>query len=121
MLTYFELSSLVQAKDGTFKVPPHMGKYMYLDCHLKRCLSKEERDALFKEHPKPDLAFCNPPKVDRYMADFLGKRMPREHDNELVKLQSTTLAIVRPLARQTSLKQQIGLHRPHFADSIADL
>ena len=107
VLTYFEPSSLVQAKEGTFKVPPHMGKY--LDCHLKRCLSKEERDALFKEHPKPDLASCNPPKVDRYMADFLGTRMPREHDNELVKLQSTTLAIVRPLASAWSHLMDAGL------------
>ena len=50
VLTYFEPSSLVQAKEGTFKVPPHMGKY--LDCHLKRCLSKEERDALFKRETR---------------------------------------------------------------------
>ena len=84
-------------------MPPHMGKY--LDCHLKRCLSKEERDALFKEHPKPDLASCNPPKVDRYMADFLGKRMPREH----VKLQSATLAIVHPLASAWSHLMDAGL------------
>jgi hypothetical protein len=34
----------------------------YLEKHLKRCLSKEDRKALFKEHAKPEA-----PKVDKYM------------------------------------------------------
>ena len=47
----------------------------YLDKHMKRCLSKEERDAMFKEHPKPDLQSCNPPKVDKYISEFLGETL----------------------------------------------
>ena len=66
----------------------------YLDKHMKRCLSKEEREAMFKE---PDLQSCNPPKVDKYMSEFLGKRLPKEHDAELAKIQAAILAGVRPL------------------------
>ena len=43
---------LVEAKEGTFKVSRSMQRY--IDKHLRRCLTKEERDALFKEHPRPD-------------------------------------------------------------------
>ena len=50
----------MEAKEGTSKVPRIMQKY--LDKHMKRCLTKEERDALFKEHPRPDLASCVPPE-----------------------------------------------------------
>ena len=64
---------------------------------MTRCLTKEERDALFKEHRRPDLDSSTPPKVDRYIADFLGKRLPKEHDAELAKVQSAILASVRPL------------------------
>jgi len=32
---------------------------------------KEEHEALFKEYPRPDLDFCAPPKVDKYVS-FLG-------------------------------------------------
>ena len=48
----------------------------YLNKHMKRCLTKEVREALFKEHPRPDLDTCVPPKIDKYMAKFLGKCMP---------------------------------------------
>jgi hypothetical protein len=38
-----------------------------------------------------------PPKVDKYVSEFLGKKFPRDHDNELVKIQATVLACIRPL------------------------
>ena len=65
--------------------------------HLKRCLSKEEREALFKEHPRPDVDTCVPPKVDKYLFDFLGKRFPKQQDADLTKIQSAVLATVRPV------------------------
>ena len=65
--------------------------------HLKRCLPKEEREALFKEHPRPDLHSAVPPKVDKYVQDFLGKCMPKDHDFELSKTQSAILASFWPL------------------------
>ena len=75
----------VKAKDGTFQTPKSMRKC--LEKHLRRCVSKEEREALFKEHPKPDLPVCAPPRVDKFMTDFLGKRLPKERDHDLSKIQ----------------------------------
>ena len=64
---------------------------------MKHCLTKEEREALFKEHPRPDLDSCVPPKVDKYMSEFWGKRMSKERDSELAKIQSAVLASIHPL------------------------
>ena len=94
-LASFDPSSLVKTKEGTFRAPQAMEKY--LNKHLKRCLSKEEREAIFKEHPKPDLDSSVPPKADRYMIDFLGKRFPKEKDSKLSKIQAAILATIRPL------------------------
>ena len=80
-LANFDPSSLVKTKEGTFRAPQAIEKY--LNKHLKRCLSKEEREAIFKEHPKPDLDSSMPPKADRYMIDFLGKHFPKEKASEL--------------------------------------
>jgi hypothetical protein len=55
----------------------------YLEKHLKRCLPKEEREALFIEHPKPDLDATSAPKVGKYVSDFLGKKLPRDHNLDL--------------------------------------
>lgn len=94
-LTDFDPADLVKAKEGTFDTPDTMKKY--LEKHLRRCLSKEERDALFKEHPKPNLAVCAPPKVDKFISDFLGKRLPKDQDQDLTKIQAAILACARPL------------------------
>ena len=64
--------------------------------HLQKCLSKEEREALFKEHPHPDIDVGAPPKVDKYVADFLGKRFPKDHDSELSRIQAAVLATIHP-------------------------
>ena len=48
----FDPASLVRSREGTMKVPRSIQKY--LDKHLSHCLTKEEREALFKEHPRPD-------------------------------------------------------------------
>ena len=58
------------------KVPRSIQKY--LDKHLRHCLMKEEREALFRECPGPDLDTTLAPKADRYISDFLGKKFPRE-------------------------------------------
>ena len=106
-LTEFDPASLVKSKEGTFSVPSVMKKY--LNKHMKRCLSKEEREAIFKEHPKPDLHSCSPPKVDKYISEFLGKRLPKEHDSELAKIQSAILAGVHPLTSAWQLLLDNGL------------
>lgn len=70
---------------------------------MKRCLSKEESEALFKEHPRPDLLSCSPLKFDKYMSEF-GKCLPKAGDTDLTKIQSSVLAVMRPL---TSAWQQL--------------
>ena len=79
-LSVFNLGDLMKTKDGTFKVPKYMKSY--LNKHMKHCLTKE---ALFKDHSRPDLDSCVPPKIDKYMSEFLGKRMPKERDLELAR------------------------------------
>ena len=91
----FDPASLVRSKEGTMKVPKPIQRY--LDKHLKHCLTKEEREALFKEHPRPDLEATLAPKVDKYISDFLGKKFPREQDTELMKIQTAVLACICPL------------------------
>ena len=89
----------------------------YLNKHMKRCLTKEEREALFKEYPKPDLDTCVPPKVDKYMSEFLGKHMPKERDTELAKIQSAVLVSIRPLTSASAwqLLLDAGLEKdPHM-------
>ena len=91
----FDPASLVRSREGTMKVPRSIQKY--LDKHLRHCLMKEEREALFKEHPRPDFDTTLAPKAERYMSDFLGKKFPREQDTELMKIQTAVLACIRPL------------------------
>ena len=52
-LPCFDPAELVRSREGTFKAPKVIQQYV--DKHFRRCLLKEERDALFKEHPRPDL------------------------------------------------------------------
>lgn len=108
-ITDFDPASIVQSKDGAIKVPRVIVKY--LDRHLKRCLTKEEREALFREHPRPDLDVTLAPKVDRYISDFLGKKFPKEHDAELMKIQTAVLACIRPLTSAWQELLEEGLEK----------
>lgn len=63
---------------------------------MKYCLSKEEREALFKEHPRPALPVVVPPRVDKYMVDFLGKHLPQDLDTDLSCIQGAVLAAAQP-------------------------
>ena len=106
-LPCFEPAALVSAKEGTFKVPQSMQRY--LDKHLKRCLTKEEVDAVFKEHPRPDLSSCLAPAVDKYMRDFLGKRLPKSGDADLYKVQKSVLSVIRPMTSAWQMLEEGGL------------
>ena len=96
LITPFDPASLVKSKEGTFKTPSGMSKYIRK--HFKKCITKEEREALYKEHPRPDVDACTPPRVDKYITDFLGKKFPKEQDSETMKIQASVLAVARPLA-----------------------
>ena len=49
----FDPAAFVQPKDGIRQVPEPIRKY--LAKHLQHCHTKEVRDTLFKEHPRPEL------------------------------------------------------------------
>ena len=94
-LSCFDPAALVKSSEGTFKASKIIQKY--LDKHFKRCFSKEERETLFKEHPRPDAESCSVPQVDKFITDFLGKNIPKDSEGVLCKLQAATLASARPL------------------------
>ena len=99
--------SLVRTREGTFKPPTPMEKY--LNKNWKHCLPKEEWETLCKEHPWLDLYSTVPPKVDKYLQEFLGKHMPKEHDIELSKIQSAILTSIRPLTSAWQCLTEEGL------------
>ena len=91
----FDPASLVKAKEGTIAVPTPIKTY--LERHLQRCLTKEEREALLKEHPRPDLEVTKAPPADKYILDFLGSKFPKDQDADLAKIQKAVLACICPL------------------------
>ena len=109
----FDPASLVQSREGTFTPPDPIVKY--LEKHFKHCLSKQEREALFKEHPRPDTAVCVFPRVDKYITDFLGRYMPKDRDAELMRIQAAVLAIARPL---TSSWQKLQETEAEYGEEI---
>ena len=98
----FNPASLVRSREGTMKMPRLIQKY--LDKHLRHYLTKEEQEALFREHPRPDLDTILAPKAGRYIPDFLGKKFPMKQDTKLMKIQIAMLACIPPL---TSAWQQL--------------
>ena len=60
LITPFDPASLVKSKEGTFKAPAGMTKFMRK--HFKRCMPKEQGEAFFKEHPRPDVEGMYPTK-----------------------------------------------------------
>ena len=99
----------MEPKEGTLKVPKPIQKY--LKKHLRHCLSKEEREALFREHPRPDVAVTLTPKVDKYISDFLGKKFPKDQDNQMSKIQTAVLGCIRPLTTAWQELLEAGLEQ----------
>ena len=58
---------------------------------------QEEREALFKERPRPDTEVCTVPKVDKYMTEYLGKQFTKDSEAQLTKIQAAILATLKPL------------------------
>lgn len=81
--------------DFKVKVPRTIEKY--IDRHFRRSLSKEERTAMLKRHPKPDVEAALPPKLDSFVADFAGKKLDKGRDSQLAKIQGAMLYAAGPL------------------------
>ena len=77
------------------KVPKKIQKYV--EKHFRRSLSKEERTAMLRKHPKPDTAAVAPPRLDSFISDFAGKKLDKGRDAQLAKIQGTMLYAANPL------------------------
>ena len=79
-----------------FEAPDRVGSY--LEQHFRRSLSKEERTAMLRKHPKPDTKVMIPPKLDQFISDFAPKKVDKARDAALTKIQGSLLDAVNPLA-----------------------
>lgn len=70
----------------------------YLEKHFRRSLSKEERTAMLRKHPKPDTKAMAPPKLDQFITDFAPKKVDKARDTALTRIQSGLLYAANPLA-----------------------
>ena len=77
-------------------VPDAVGQY--LEKHFRRALSKEERTAMLRKHPKPDTAVMAPPKLDAFIMDFAPKKVDKARDAVLARIQGSLLYAANPLA-----------------------
>ena len=91
-LSYFDPALLVKCKEGTFK--PSKTMKHYLAKHLRRRLAREEREALLKEHPLPDMGACATPKADNSQATW-ASAFPKT-DSKFSKVQLAVLDIASP-------------------------
>ena len=76
-------------------VAPRIQKY--LNRHFRKGLSKEERTAMLKKHPKPNVKAAQPPKLDQFVSEFAGKKLDKARDAQLEKLQGSVLYVANPL------------------------
>ena len=89
---------------------------------MKRYLTKDEHEALIKDHPKPDSPSCKVPAVDKFMKEFLGKRFPKEEDGELAKIQAATLLPICSLAFAWNSLLEIGADKdPDMLVPVTDV
>ena len=71
LTTPFDPSKKKETEEFRFKAPKVVNSYM--EKHFQRTLSKEERTAMLRVHPKPETPVASPPKLDQFMLDLLGK------------------------------------------------
>ena len=112
----FDPSELVKKKEGAFSAPDQIPGY--LDKRMKWCLTKDEHEALIKDHRWPDSVSCKVPALDKYVKEFLGKKSPKEEDRKLAKIPAAALLTDICMELLASLW---GRWRPrHASSSIRD-
>ena len=103
--------------DFKVKVPRPIEKYF--DKHFRRSLSKEERTAMLKRHPKPDVDAAVPPKLDSFAADFA---LDKARDSQLSKIQGAMLYTASPLTNLWAELIEQGLaNDPEAAIHVSDV
>ena len=116
----FDPSKEKETEEFRFRAPNVVNSYM--EKHFRRTLSKEERTAMLRVHPKPDTPVASPPKLDQFMSDFAGKRLDKARDTQLIKIQTNLLYAANPLAKLWSEVVEQGLDQdPKALIPIADV
>ena len=85
----------------------------YFNKHLKRCLAKKERDIRFREHSRPNLDSCVPPKVYKYFANSWRKV---SQGIMIWSLRRSVLAGIRPLT--STWDNLLGLEADEDSDMV---
>ena len=102
------------------KVPRMIEKY--IDKHFRQALSKEERTAMLKRHPKPDVEAAIPPRLDGFVADFAGKKLDKARDAQLAKIQGAMLYTASPLTNLwAELIEQDLANDPEATIHVSDI
>lgn len=76
-------------------VPRPVGKYV--NRHFRKGLTKEERTAMLKKHPKPNATAARLPKLDQFVVDFAGKKLDKAREAQLCRIQTNVLYVANPL------------------------
>ena len=76
-------------------VAPRIQKY--LNRHFRKGLTKEERTAMLKKHPKANVKAAQPPKLDQFVSEFAGKKLDKARDAQLARVQGSVLYVSNPL------------------------
>ena len=94
----------------------------YIEKHFCRSLSKQERTAMLKRHPKPDTEAAVPPKLDNFISDFAGKKLDKARDAQLARIQGAVLYAANPLTCLWSDLADQGLTQdPKAAILVSDV
>ena len=101
--------SLEQEDRDEFRVDVPQGIEKYLNRHFRKSLTKEERTAMLKKHPKPNVKAAFPPKLDLFVSEFAGKRLDKARDAQLTRVQASVLYIANPLTNFWSNLMEQGL------------
>ena len=89
--------SLDREDKEEFKFEPPDCVQQYLEQHFRKSLSKEERTAMLRKHPKADTKVMVPPKLDQFITDFAPKKVDKARDAALTKIQGSLLYAANPL------------------------
>lgn len=89
--------SLERDDKDEFRFEPPKVIEQYIETHFRKSLSKEERTAMLKRHPKPNTKAALPPKLDQFLVDFSGKKLDKARDAQLSRIQASVLYVANPL------------------------
>ena len=113
---------MVREDREEFKMKVSKTVRKYVEKHFRRSLSKDERTAVPKRHPKPDTEAVAPPKLDTFISDFASKKLDKACDAQLSRIQGAVLYVANPLTCLWSDLADQGLTQdPKAAILVSDV